>query len=167
MNRCLTVVLFVFAGLYSGGCDREDRQARTEGSPETRQAIATLRAAYAAFNRGDIDAALAPFDPQIDWSEPLEFGGATAHGLNGVKQYLTQSRSAWAEGSSEPEKFIPVGSHIVVFVHAHFRPNGSGQWQDLRLADVYTFRGGKAIRMRAFADRQEALRRVNDERSNP
>jgi len=30
--------------------------------------------------------------------------------------------------------------------------------QDVRLADVYTFRDGKAIQMRAFADRDEALR---------
>jgi ketosteroid isomerase-like protein len=28
----------------------------------------------------------------------------------------------------------------------------------MRLADVYKFRNGKAIEMRAFADRQEALR---------
>jgi len=28
----------------------------------------------------------------------------------------------------------------------------------LRLADVYTIRDGKAIEMRAFSDRQEALR---------
>ena len=69
--------------------------------------IAALRAAYAAFNRGDIDAALTPFDPQIEWTEPPEFpGGGTYHGRTGVKQYLTQSRGAWAEGRSDPERFI-------------------------------------------------------------
>jgi len=31
---------------------------------------------------------------------------------------------------------------------------------DVSLADVYTIRNGKAIQMRAFADRQEALRWV-------
>src|SRR5262245_12257727 len=30
-------------------------------------------------------------------------------------------------------------------------------WIDARLADVYTFRDGKAIQMRSFADRRQAL----------
>jgi ketosteroid isomerase-like protein len=122
--------------------------------------ITQLRAAYAAFNRGDIDSALIPFDPQIEWTEPSEFtgGGVPYHGLDGVKRYLTQSRAAWAEGASEPEQLIPVGNRIVVFVHAHFRLQGSHQWNDVRLADIYTIRNGKAIQMRAFADREQAMR---------
>ena len=61
---------------------------------------------------------------------------------------------------SEPGKFIPVGDRIAVFVHARVRAKDSEVWQDVRLADVYTFRKGKAVQMRAFADRQEALRWV-------
>ncbi|HEV2116120.1 MAG TPA: hypothetical protein VGR48_08865 [Terriglobales bacterium] len=54
------------------------------------QFIAELREAYAAFNRGDIDSALKPFDSRIEWSEPAEFpGGGTYHGVDGVKLYLT------------------------------------------------------------------------------
>jgi uncharacterized protein len=76
------------------------------------------------------------------------------------KQYLAQSRAAWAEVISEPVQFIPAGDRIVVFVHARVRPKNSREWQEVNLADVYTFRGGKAVAMRAFADRQEALRWV-------
>ena len=71
-----------------------------------------------------------------------------------------QSRAAWAEVISEPERFIPAGDRIVVFVHARVRPKDGTEWQEVRLADVYTFRNGKAVNMRAFADRQEALRWV-------
>jgi hypothetical protein len=85
-------------------------------------------------------------------------GGGTYHGIEGVKGYLTQSRASWAEGSSEPERFIPAGDRIVVFVHARIRPHDSDEWREVCLADVYTFRGGKAVRMQAFADREEALR---------
>lgn len=126
---------------------------------EASQAIADLRSAYAAFNRGDIEAAVQSFDAKIEWTEPAKFpGGGTYRGLEGVKGYLTQSRAAWAEGRSDPERFIPSGNRIVVFVHARVRPKDSQQWQDVRLADVYTISNGKAIQMRAFADRQEALR---------
>jgi ketosteroid isomerase-like protein len=128
---------------------------------EQEQAIIVLRDAYAAFNRGDIAAAVAQLDPKIEWTEPAEFpGGGSYHGQAGVTTYLTQSRAAWAEVISEPERFIPAGDRIVVFVHARVRPKNSNEWQDVRLADVYTFRNGKPVSMRAFADRQEALRWV-------
>jgi uncharacterized protein len=130
-----------------------------ESSAQEEQMIAALGKAYAAFNRGDIDAALELCDTQIEWTEPMEFpGGGTYHGRDGAKRYLTQSRAALAEGTSEPEKFIVAGNRIVVFVHAHVRPKGSSEWHDVRLADVYTFRDGKAIEMRAFTDRQQGLR---------
>lgn len=132
-----------------------------ETSTQHEQAIRVLREAYAAFNRGDIAAAVAQLDPQIDWTEPAEFpGGGTYHGQDGVAAYLTQSRAAWAEVNSEPEQFVPAGNRVVVFVHARVRPKGSTEWQEVRLADVYTFRDGRAVSMRAFADRQEALRWV-------
>ena len=132
-----------------------------ELSAEQVRAVGILRDAYAAFNRGDIASAVAQLDPQIDWTEPVEFpGGGHYHGRAEVAAYLMQSRSGWAEGSSEPERFIPAGDRIVVFVHARFRLRDGGEWREVRLADVYTFRDGNAVGMRAFADRQEALRWV-------
>ena len=130
---------------------------------DVNQAIAALRDAYAAFNRGDMDAAVASFDENIEWIEPKEFpGGGTYQGRESAKQYLAQSRAAWAEVSSQPEEFIAAGNRIVVLVHARVRARvrakGSNEWKDVALADVYTFRGSKAIQMRAFADRDEAMR---------
>jgi hypothetical protein len=134
-------------------------ESRLESSPKLEERIAALRGAYAAFNRGDMDAAVESLDPDIEWSEPTEFpGGGVYHGRDGAKRYLSQSREAWAEVISEPEEFIPAGDRIVVFVHARVRAKDSEEWQEVRLADVYTFRDSKAIQMRAFTDRQKALR---------
>jgi ketosteroid isomerase-like protein len=44
-----------------------------------------------------------------------------------------------------------------VFVHVRVRLKDSTEWHERRLADVFTFRDGKAIQMRAFADRRQAL----------
>lgn len=159
MRRPMTFVFIVAAIVNLGACTKARKESGVENTPEQAQAIIALRGAYAAFNRGDIDAAVEPFDPQIEWSEPAEFSGhGPYHGRDEVKLYLTQSRAPWAEGSSEPEQFIPSGNRIVVFVHARFRLKGSNEWTDMRLADVYTIRDGKIIEMRAFADRREALR---------
>lgn len=122
-------------------------------------AISALQQAYASFNRGDINAAVRILDPGIEWIEPPEFpGGGTYHGVEGAKKYLAQSRASAARVISEPEQFIPAGNRIIVFVHARVLPKGSNTWQDVRLADVYTFQNGQATKMRAFATREEALR---------
>jgi ketosteroid isomerase-like protein len=155
--------LFV-AVLWLGGCRGPQKETSVGNTFEQTQAIAALREAYAAFNRGDIDAAVKSLDEQIEWSEPVEFpGGGTYHGRERAKRYLAQSYAAWAEVASEPEQFILHGDQVVVFVHARVRAKGSNDWQDVRLADVYTFRDGKAVRMHAFADRQQALRSVGIE----
>ena len=142
-------------------CTQAPKENSIPNSPDHARVVATLRDAYAAFNRGDIDAAVAGLDLQIEWSEPESFpGGGTYHGRDGAKRYLAQSRAAWAEVISEPEQFIDAGDRIVVFVHARVRAKGSNDWQQVRLADVYTVRDGKIVAMRAFADRREALRWV-------
>jgi ketosteroid isomerase-like protein len=150
-----SAILFIIA-ICLGGCSRKATVTDISQQEET---ITTLRAAYAAFNRGDMDAAVQSLDPQIDWSEPTEFsGGGPYRGRDAVKRYLTQSRAGWAEGASEAVQFIPAGDRIVVFVQARFRLKDSSDWREVNLADVYTVRDGKIVAMRAFADRQEALR---------
>jgi uncharacterized protein len=158
------LTLLSIALLCLSGCTRARKETTVKSTPDLTQAISNLQAAYAAFNRGDIEAAVEPLDPQIEWTEPQEFpGGGTYHGRDGVRRYLTQSRTAWAECTSQPERFIPAGDRIVVFVHARVRAKGSEEWQDVRLADVYTVLNGKVVKMRAFADRREALRWVGME----
>lgn len=135
-------------------------------SPPLGAEIESLRKAYAAFNRNDIAATVQSLDPQIEWTEPAEFpGGGTYHGQEGVKAYLSQSRAAWAEIESEPERFIAAGQKIIVFVHVRARPKEGTEWHERRLADVFTFRNGKAVQMRAFADRRQALEWVGVEGS--
>jgi hypothetical protein len=117
-----------------------------------------LREAYAALNRNDIPAMFEAFDAQIEWTEPAEYpGGGTYRGHAAVAAHLSQSRGAWAEGSCEPERFVVAGDKIVVLVHVRVRLEDNNDWTEARLADVYTFRNGKAIQLRAFADRRQAL----------
>jgi ketosteroid isomerase-like protein len=154
--------------LFSTACKRAQQENQMQNQAQQEQMIAALRDAYAAFNRGDIDAAVQPLDEHIEWTEPASFpGGGTYHGRDGAHKYLAQSRAGLAEGTSEPEKFIVAGNRIVVLVRAYVRPKGSNEWVDMRLADVYTVRDGKAIGMHAFTDRQEALRWAGAVSANP
>src|SRR5205814_1443111 len=123
------VTFSCIAAVFLSGCSDSQKETNMGPSSDVTQAITALRGAYAAFNRGDMEAAVESLDPQIEWTEPAEFpGGGTYHGRDGAKRYLTQSRAAWAEVISEPERFIIAGNRVVVFVHARVRPKGGMEW---------------------------------------
>jgi ketosteroid isomerase-like protein len=150
---------FTISVLFAYACDHGHQEGKMNiVTPPLAAETEALKKASAAFNRNALAATVEALDHQIEWTEPAEFpGGGTYHGHEAVKAYLSQSRADWAEGSSEPERFIVAGNKIIVFVHARARLKDSTEWHDTRLADVFTFRNGKAIQMRAFADRRQAL----------
>jgi ketosteroid isomerase-like protein len=117
-----------------------------------------LREAYAALNRNDIPAFVKDFDPQIERIETALFpGGGTYHGLEAVKAHVSHHRGNWAEGSCEPQRLIVAGDKIIVFVDVRVRLKHETEWREGRTVDVYTFRNGKAIQFRSFADQRQAL----------
>ena len=118
----------------------------------------SIRQAYAALNRNDIDGFVKDFDPEIERIEPPDFpSGGTYHGLEAVKAHITKGRSTWAEGSCEPTGFVTAGDKVVVLLQIHVRLNGRTDWSDGRIADVFTFRNGKVVQFRTFGEESEAM----------
>ena len=77
--------------------------------------IELLRAAYAAFNARDIDAALALMTPDVAW--PKAFKGGFVHGPEEIRAYWTEQ---WSEINPhvEPISFHPEEAGcILVDVH--------------------------------------------------
>jgi ketosteroid isomerase-like protein len=77
--------------------------------------IELLRAAYAAFNARDIDAALAMMTPDVSW--PRAFKGGFVRGPEEIRAYWTEQ---WSEidGKVEPVAFHPEDDgQILVDVH--------------------------------------------------
>ena len=163
MRRFL--ILFTFAILRLGGCTESRQPTHVDVSPNMEHVVTALRGAYAAFNRGDMTAAVEPLDAEIEWREPAEFPrGGTYHGRDGVKKYRTPSRVRLGRGKQRTGAVYHCWQRIVVFVRPRVRPEGSNHGQDVSLADVYTVRNGRVVEMQAFADRQEALRWAEAER---
>ena len=120
--------------------------------------IETVTEIYAAINRNDIPATMKLFDAQMEWIEPPYYPGAGTHrGHAEVMANASKGRNSWAEGSCELEGFTVAVDKIVVFVRAHVRLKDHTEWIDGRFADVWTFRNGKAIQLRSFGERQDAL----------
>src|ERR1700680_3821157 len=107
-------IVFTLAILSLGGCTESRKPTHGNVSPDMERVVTALGGAYAAFNRGDMTAAVEPLDAEVEWTEPAEFpGGGTYHGRDGVTKYITQSRGAWGEVTSEAERFIIAGKRIV------------------------------------------------------
>ncbi len=129
-----------------------------EPTPSPAAEIEALKQIYAAINRNDVPAAMAYFDPQIERIEPPGFPtSGTYRGHADVVAHIAKGRGSWAEGSCNVEGFTVAGDRIVVLLHAHVRLKDQTEWIDGRFADGWTFRNGKAILMRTFWERQEAL----------
>jgi hypothetical protein len=55
----------------------------------------------------------------------------------------------------------------VVFLHVRVRLRDRLEWIDARMADVFTFRNGKVLQLRSFAEQREALEWAGVDASAP
>ena len=129
-----------------------------ESTPTLAAEIEAIREAYAALNRNDIPGFVKVFDPQIERIEPADFPmGGTYRGLAAVTAHISKGRGTWAEGSCEPQRFIVAGDRVIVLIDVRVRLKHETDWREGRIADVFTFRNGKAIQFRTFGDERQAL----------
>lgn len=130
----------------------------SKSTPSSEAEIKALQETYAALNRNDLPAFLRIFDSQIERVEPPGIpGGEIYRGLEAFQALVTLHRGNWAEGGCEPERFVTVGDRIVVFVHVRVRLKNEPTWREGHIADIFTFRQGKAIQFCTFIDSQRAL----------
>lgn len=128
----------------------------------SRENVEALQRAYAAFNRGDIDAGLAVLHPDIEWKGPPEAPtGSVWQGHDEVRQFARIGLEPWESRTWTPEEFVEVGEDaLLVFVRSRARGAGSGIEIEADTAHVATFRDGKVIRLEMYGDRAEALAAV-------
>jgi hypothetical protein len=107
--------------------------------------IELLRAAYAAFNARDIDAALAFMTPDVSW--PRAFKGGFVRGTEEVRAYWTEQ---WSEidGRVEPVAFHPEdGGQILVEVHQIVRDLAGSVLADEYVGHRFTIKHGSIAAM--------------------
>jgi hypothetical protein len=107
--------------------------------------IELLRAAYAAFNTRDIDAALALMTPDVEW--PRAFKGDFVRGPEEIRAYWTEQ---WSEISPhvEPVAFHPeAAGRILVDVHQVVRDLAGAVLADEHVGHRFTLEHGLIRRM--------------------
>jgi ketosteroid isomerase-like protein len=118
--------------------------------------VQAIRAAYKAFNEGDIDAVLDLLDERVELHpaatavEPHPLCGREA-----VREYL--SPNLFEVQSAEPQELIEERDRILVTAHARARGRQSGIEVDQTVFHLLTLEGDRAVRFEVYVERAEAL----------
>jgi ketosteroid isomerase-like protein len=119
--------------------------------------VEVLRKAYEAFSEGRFP--LDHLDPDVVWDESRrQVDPAVHHGHEGARRVFESRLEVFDDLRVEAEQFFDLGDRVLVFSRVRGRGKGSGVGVDARVASLYSFRGGKAVRVEYFGDREEALR---------
>ena len=121
--------------------------------------VATLERVYADWAKGKFwNFDRFHRDVQTRWAtEVPDIEGA--QDVDGLGDLFRNWTSAWESCRIEAEEFHDSGDgRIVVFVRVHARGSGSEIDVDMKNAHVWTMRDGRAAAIRAYSDRERALR---------
>jgi ketosteroid isomerase-like protein len=121
--------------------------------------IDQIRADFEAFSRTG-EFSLDHLDPDFELRQASSIVDTAGvfHGPDALGEVLSELEGAFEDLSFEAEEFIEAPADaVVVFIHVRGRGRGSGVEVDNHIAQVWTYRDGKAIRMVAYEERAEAL----------
>ncbi len=101
------------------------------------------------------------YDPDVeirvssDWTDADLF-----RGLDGLAELRARLIEPWEEYRQEPEEFIDVGEHVVAVCREYARGRNSGVQVEQTLVVVWTMRDRRAVLVRGFRTKDEALQAV-------
>ncbi|MEA2332523.1 MAG: uncharacterized protein QOH58_2661 [Thermoleophilaceae bacterium] len=81
-------------------------------------------------------------------------------GAEGAMQFLAEWADAWDGWEIEVEDYNDAGERVVAIVNQRGRSKATGIPVEMRFAQVWTFRDGRAIRMQMYASPEEAMEAV-------
>ena len=120
--------------------------------------VEKLRALYGHWSEGGFGAGLEIFDPLVVFVLGENFPDEGAYlGLEALNEYMRGFLEPWARLTIDLDELIPAGDTVVCAVRQRAAGAGSGVATELTFFQVWTFRGGKAVRLEHFREREDAL----------
>jgi uncharacterized protein len=118
--------------------------------------VETIRAAYEAFNAGDVEAVLNLLDEQVElYPAASTLEPHPVRGREAVREYLSPNLFDWQ--TAEPQEFVEEGNRILVRARARARGRKSGIELDETVFHLLTLEGDRAVRFEVYTKRAEAL----------
>jgi uncharacterized protein len=115
-----------------------------------------VRIAYAAYNRGEVEAVIDLLHPDVEWIPPsTSVDPQPVHGREAVRQYLAPN--FFESQSAEPTEVLEEGDRVLVVARVRARGRESGVEIDQTSYHLWTVADGRATRFAAFVDRDDAF----------
>ena len=112
---------------------------------EQERNIKLVKKGYEAFSAGDIDAVMNLFDDNIEWVQPGDSAiSGTYHGKAELGRFV--GRLAEKSTTATPHRFLADGDMVVMLGET----TADNETSDV--AQVFTLRKGKTIRVQGYAD---------------
>jgi ketosteroid isomerase-like protein len=117
-----------------------------------------VRRAYAAFAERDYEtmAELAVPDFELDLTGRV-LNPATYRGADGLRQFFAEVDELWESMDMQVERLVERGDEVLALLRVNITGRGSGLSLEDRIAQRWTARDGKLVRMRVYGDQQAAL----------
>jgi ketosteroid isomerase-like protein len=117
-----------------------------------------VRLAYEALNRRDLHALSALADPdfEMDLTERV-LNPATYRGAEGMLRFVGEIDDLWTTMDISVERTLERGDEVLAVVLVTLEGRGSGVELESRIAQRWTLRDGKLLRMRLLTDADAAL----------
>ena len=118
--------------------------------------VELVRAGYAAWARGDLEDVMDLIDENIVIAGQITPDGKPAQGREGLLANVKRVGEAFEELSYEPVELIDLGERVL----AHVRVSGTGREgirAELKFGQLWTFKGGKAVRVANYTDWDDAV----------
>lgn len=119
--------------------------------------VEIVRRMLDAFLQGDLGAALAFYDPDVEWDGTNLPDGRIGRGHDAIMDHVLRWADQWDEWTVDVERIIDAGNERVVVLIREKGRSKSGLEMDERHAELYTLREGIVIRRQGFSDPSEAL----------
>ena len=139
------------------------REVGDTGRAVPKENIEIVRRANEARNRGDVEAALRHFHPDVEfnWSESRAAAGGTIenvmHGRARVREQLRELLDLWEKVVWDQEEVLQLGTDQVLEVNNVSFYGRDGIELGDRGAFVWTFDGGEVVRLKFFPSKERAL----------
>lgn len=112
-----------------------------------------------AFQEGDIEAALADLDPDVELL-PIraQLEGTRYRGHEGFRQVLTLFDEDWEYVRLLPQDLRGRGEFVYALLRVQSRGKASGVELDIPIGALWEFRWDQIVRLESFSEPDEALR---------
>ena len=117
----------------------------------------TVRRVYEAMNAGDVGLLTELLHPDAEWIPDRRVGQGPIQGRESMIHFFADRAEMFGGLSTEVERTWQADDRVLVFVRVTGSGDISGAGFDIRIAHLWTVRGGRLVRGEGYGERQEAL----------